>query len=274
MNFKIFVITIERSEDRFNIVAKHMNNSGIEFTKFNGIDGKKIKNNEIKKITTKLCFKFCTKSIVGCALSHILLWKHISRENLDYAIILEDDVLFNFNEFLSIKSDLERNLDNFKLILLDGIGINLKKISRFGKFKLVEYDNCYSHSCYMIKRETALQLFNHYMKNKISYHIDFTDNKILNRDFNKIGILEPSLTKNIGMDKSTMTDHNNYIFKYLGSEMYYSLTFPIIKISNIVVNFLTIIVVMILVIFLLLEIKKVWIWLIVSIIFFETLTFI
>lgn len=133
MNFKIFVITIDRSYNRYKSLEDHMIKNGIRFTKFNGVDGNKLTKDNIKHITTTFCKDFCTKSIIGCGLSHILLWKHISELDDDYYIILEDDSLFNLDTFYELKPYIEKNINRFSLIYLYRVGINLKKKRKINK---------------------------------------------------------------------------------------------------------------------------------------------
>lgn len=258
--------------ERYKKVAEHMKRNNIEFTKFVGIDGIDLNDDTVKKITTKLCNKICTRSIIGCAISHILLWKHIvMEENIEYAIVMEDDCILSFNDFFSLKDILEFYLNEYSLILLDGFGSKYKNSIDLGEYRIMEYENSFSHACYMIRKNTASFLVDHYTKYGISYHIDFTDNSLLTNSGRKIGILFPGIIKNIGEYSSTMFSGNE-LLKIFGSNIYYSLTFPIMKFCNVLINFSTIILSLIIILFLILKIRSLSTWIILLSCFFEVIT--
>ena len=65
------------------------------------VDGKELKpTDEIKELFDGNCF-FYRRAVIGCAFSHMNLWKQlIEDETTDYYIIIEDDVVLadNFSE--------------------------------------------------------------------------------------------------------------------------------------------------------------------------------
>jgi GR25 family glycosyltransferase involved in LPS biosynthesis len=84
------VVNLERRTDRKERMQTQLNNNGFEFIFFKAIDG-----NELLP-TQELKFLFDgnnRKGVIGCALSHLNLWKElISDKDNNYYIILEDDV--------------------------------------------------------------------------------------------------------------------------------------------------------------------------------------
>ena len=62
---------------------------------FNAIDGASIDNSFIKKHVSETYATFGPKSAIGCALSHLNIWKTFLKSNNEYAIVLEDDIIVN-----------------------------------------------------------------------------------------------------------------------------------------------------------------------------------
>lgn len=104
-NFKIRIVNLERRGERWIDVKNKLKNVGIkedEYARFNAIDGYSLSmNDEIKHIFRNNQF-FYRCGVVGCALSHINLWKELCKSDYDEFLILEDDITFasNFREKL------------------------------------------------------------------------------------------------------------------------------------------------------------------------------
>ncbi|WP_268011221.1 glycosyltransferase family 25 protein [Aeromonas veronii] len=92
----IFVISLLRSHERREAIEKQMARLGLSFTFFDAVDGKLLNDNDLSKVDLKLAKVFCGHSLslgeVGCALSHIRLYEMMVKNNIDKAIILEDDI--------------------------------------------------------------------------------------------------------------------------------------------------------------------------------------
>jgi len=117
---KTFVITIERNEDRFQILKRRLHQLNIDFEKFMGLDGAKISDEEISQIDTSFYFnkygKKMSKYEVCCAISHRNVYKHIIENNIERALILEDDA-YLLSSTPEIIKDIE-NLNNYDLLYL------------------------------------------------------------------------------------------------------------------------------------------------------------
>ena len=96
----IFFITLYRDKHRVanvqNLINKYNINSVSNIIK--AIDGKKIYNNKelLSNYFNKRGLKLKPGEI-GCALSHVMLWKYMLKLNLEYIIVFEDDVQFDKN---------------------------------------------------------------------------------------------------------------------------------------------------------------------------------
>lgn len=156
---KIYVISLDRTPERYTHVKKQLDKFNLKHEKFSAVDGKSIivkdtkrnqtipwqkigppngyyrdadlkinyhsyKNAEFHYITDK-CLLNCGE--LGCAISHRAVWTDIVKHKYKRAIVLEDDITIlekNFNKKLS---EVMNNLpDDFDVFFLD-IAIRLHK---------------------------------------------------------------------------------------------------------------------------------------------------
>ncbi|WHP07362.1 glycosyltransferase family 25 protein [Acinetobacter corruptisaponis] len=127
---KVFLVNLDKRPDRLAFVSKQLDELGIPFERFAAIDGSKL------TMETQTLFdvpKFILEQKkkpsvgeVGCAMSHRAIWQKILDEQLDYALILEDDIQIDFAlkkllnskdfythfDFLNISSSDPYNMDN------------------------------------------------------------------------------------------------------------------------------------------------------------------
>jgi GR25 family glycosyltransferase involved in LPS biosynthesis len=89
---EIVVINLKRSQDRMERISEHMKEKGLSFTRFDAVDGTHLSANQLSELTTPFCNEFCSKSMIGCGLSHMGVWKLAQEKNVESLLILEDDV--------------------------------------------------------------------------------------------------------------------------------------------------------------------------------------
>jgi GR25 family glycosyltransferase involved in LPS biosynthesis len=100
---KLYVINLKRRpEKRERIVAMLLKYPDLEYEIFDAIDGENIDESFMEENGYKTypswydpnLRRSLTKGEIGCSLSHWLRWKKIAENNIERAIILEDDALF------------------------------------------------------------------------------------------------------------------------------------------------------------------------------------
>ncbi len=94
---RIFVISLKDAAQRRASVAGQLNSMSLEFEFQDAIYGKDLSSEEVRKLVDqKIAYRYegfqLTPGEIGCALSHLSVYKKIICENLPYALILEDDV--------------------------------------------------------------------------------------------------------------------------------------------------------------------------------------
>ena len=88
------IINLEKDIDRYYKLEKKCKKLDYVPHRIDAVYGKELSNQEFKDKTTEFCNNFCTPGMVGCWLSHLKCYQYIVDNNLDRALILEDDAVF------------------------------------------------------------------------------------------------------------------------------------------------------------------------------------
>ena len=240
LSFKPNIITLKNRDDRINMIKSFYKSYIDEITFFFGASKDEIIQYK-KLITTPMCNKFCSIGMVGCASSHILLWKYISEQEDGYYMIIEDDTYVNFKEIENKMKDIASIFKKYKNIILQitGEGFILKSIEKFNSLSMRNYVYNFFLGCYMLRPDTAKVLYNYFLKNKINYHIDFSLNYV---PCIKIGLLgnkefgeqEGLLDSNMSFGSSKLFNFNDY------KRLYYVLNIPLFSLGPVIITFFTI----------------------------------
>ena len=96
--YKIFVINLERSESRWKAMRVQLERLGLPYERFSAVDGREISDEVLRRhysaeLNRRKYYVDLSRSEIACYISHLRVCEKILSENLDYAIILEDDVV-------------------------------------------------------------------------------------------------------------------------------------------------------------------------------------
>ncbi len=166
-NFKIYILNLKSDKNRRENIINELKKQNISnYEIIEAVDGNKLKQNEIdlsisknKKFINPINTNM-SKSEIGCALSHIKIYREIINCNLDFALILEDDAIF-INKFTeNLKTFIIKNLKFKKqIILLSELWEFYKKpIDRENEYEIVDVTNAFFTHSYFINREAAKSL--------------------------------------------------------------------------------------------------------------------
>lgn len=91
-----FVINLKECKKRMNSLGKNLNEFGIRYERWDATKGSKMTAQEKRKNASYLCRNIlCNNGTIGCHMSHLRLWKHISErygcDKYIWFMILEDD---------------------------------------------------------------------------------------------------------------------------------------------------------------------------------------
>jgi len=179
MDYHIIYINLDRSDVRNNNFITSMNKHNIEIGKkchrISAIDARDIKSKTSGScdnfnyiIKNKLLFTPRTKEI-SIILSHIKALNFMIDNNIDLAIIMEDDISFeyisNLDKFInSVLTVAPENWSSIKFhtssdsSLLHNISLSKNNIS----FVPVDKSSMQGAVCYAIKKQTAIEIIDKY----------------------------------------------------------------------------------------------------------------
>ena len=135
---KCFIINLPKSIKRRESITKEMEKfrKSIDFEIIPAFDGREIVNNHVKnnktnfdiafdktevRLDLKLGFHSTVKeplspAEIGCALSHLKTYERILSQNIEYALVIEDDLTFNLH-FSKILNPIDRLKHQWDIIL-------------------------------------------------------------------------------------------------------------------------------------------------------------
>lgn len=175
----IFCISLQRKrkERYLNLKNNFFDPMNLDVIEWVATDANNYKNSyELSKQNNLKLSEYgkeLNKSVIATAVSHRSLWKFVIENDIESAIILEDDVYIydNFeNNVINIWSEI-KNDDNINFLLLsfsDNIIIDPKFTSYNNIINKVRHFN--GLFCYLVKKQGAYQLLE--LTDNLSYQID------------------------------------------------------------------------------------------------------
>ncbi|PIT93325.1 MAG: hypothetical protein COU06_00405 [Candidatus Harrisonbacteria bacterium CG10_big_fil_rev_8_21_14_0_10_38_8] len=125
---KTFVINLDKDKERMRFMDKQLTTLGIKYERIPGVYGKTytptIQEYNIRLVKEKN-LRLLPPGDLGCALSHQQAYKKLLREELEYVLILEDDVELPSN-FKDIIEKVTKNNKNWEYLLFDYPVVGLK----------------------------------------------------------------------------------------------------------------------------------------------------
>jgi GR25 family glycosyltransferase involved in LPS biosynthesis len=214
MKFNTYYINLEKDKFRNEHMIQELSKTNLTYKRFQGIHGAYVNKNSLvqQNIISPLCKSYCTNKIIGCGVSHIMLYKHIQEyDKNDYALILEDDVIVT-NARLNYQEEIEniikkynREKPTWEIIKLHSMGlgigstaaqiINLKYIDKFASLRLHYHLDIQQFFMYhIIKMNTLFNTKDHEIVYKFPIYNMFIDNQkvgfyINNHAFQLFGLI-------------------------------------------------------------------------------------
>lgn len=217
---KIFVISLKTSErrKRFNAQMEKLN---LPFEYFDAVNGKELSAKEVSEHCDEEALnanpKWLNRGAIGCALSHLHLYKKMVALDIEKAIIIEDDMVLT-DDFAAIYKFLaERKTNTEELIQLYYRAFDLVEFSEIGSlaintkfkiFKPVTLDDIpTTNGCYYLTKSVASKLVK--VISPIRVTADSWKYFVLKSDFDNIKVIHPRPVK-YGGAKSEIDYHGSY----------------------------------------------------------------
>ncbi len=111
---KVFVINMDQDKDRLEFAYKQAESNGYNLSRIPGVNGKEMSPAQKKETVNGFRF-WCINGRkpldgeIGCALSHINIYRKMIQENIPVACVLEDDIMI-LSGFIQRLKNLEQQL--------------------------------------------------------------------------------------------------------------------------------------------------------------------
>jgi glycosyl transferase, family 25 len=131
---KIYVINLAKSIDRWNYI-NNQSRGELKLIKFKAVNGKNLTQNIIKDEVDNNSYLYKNldknRGEIGCALSHLHLWKQFKTNTDPYMIVVEDDVIFETKFYQKLDKYLINAPKDWDIIYLGGSHIRGYKINNY-----------------------------------------------------------------------------------------------------------------------------------------------
>lgn len=162
-NFIVYIINLDKDKDRRSYVEKELKRVGIiNYNFISAVDGSMLPQKDLEHYSSNNRFwPKMSPGQVGVSMSHINIYKSFLATKYDYALVLEDDVVFNkFFNLSLIDKILLKKFKKKHIILLSEIATFFKK-SKFkinNEFNLVKVIKAGCSHSYLIDKYAAKQM--------------------------------------------------------------------------------------------------------------------
>jgi GR25 family glycosyltransferase involved in LPS biosynthesis len=98
----VYVINMDKDAYRLQKVGEETEKVGISFERFVGVDVSALAKDVLDRYVRADVQRHCPTGMIGCGLSHLLVWQDAVEKNYSNVLVLEDDVCFasDFNEYV------------------------------------------------------------------------------------------------------------------------------------------------------------------------------
>ena len=150
----IYWINLAREKDRREKMEQLL--EGLNNTRISAYDGDKLTEAEVRKYNkSKQLDRNLTKYEIACALSHLKVLKKIYYDGHPYALVLEDDINFDYFRHIGFRlKDVAKLSDTcIQLSIMCSDNRKWYKLRRFAEGSFIEDVNYDSAGAYLIHRE-------------------------------------------------------------------------------------------------------------------------
>lgn len=177
MSIPIYVINLERSRERWQALQRHADQLGLGLRRVEAVDGRQLSVQQLKNFDEAAFRRQHGKAPlpgeVGCYFSHLKALQLIVDSDEEYAVIIEDDVLFT-DDFSIVIEEL-KNIQGWDIIKL------INNRVKFFQSKYVTIGGTDVGRCmhgplgcaggYMVTREGAKALLEHISTMQLPYDV-------------------------------------------------------------------------------------------------------
>lgn len=155
---KIFIVNLKKSVERRLKMEAQLNALGLSAEFIEAVDGRLMSEDERRSVTADVNYAFLPGEI-GCALSHQKIYKKMADDELDMALILEDDVAIN-SDLPEILAKINLSSHEPEILLLSRVNKYRKKASKNINqiYKIYKTEQATTAHAYIINNKAARSL--------------------------------------------------------------------------------------------------------------------
>lgn len=120
----IYIVSLKQDIEKRKIISKTLESFGLKFSFIDAVYGKDLSDDVLHSIRAKSAGKLLIRQFpltpgeIGCTLSHLTAYQDMLDNNLDWACILEDDVILDerFGTFISTFEATRLNSESLYLL--------------------------------------------------------------------------------------------------------------------------------------------------------------
>ena len=164
--WRVFVINLDSSTERLTHMHATLSRLGLTYERIPAIEGTKLSQDEIKNRYSSFWFQLfhgreMSPGELGCALSHKLAYRRIVEDQLDWGLVLEDDVLLDDSllELLRGLFAVQVPAENIQLYFSEQRPHQLATLREVAGKKLVGFTGAHASAiAYLVSRSAAIKL--------------------------------------------------------------------------------------------------------------------
>ena len=94
---KTYIVNLPRCHDRRESILKECARFDLEAEIFPGVDGRELSETELRELVSGQAREHLGRGEIGCAFSHLGIYRDMMGKNIPIALVLEDDSVFNLD---------------------------------------------------------------------------------------------------------------------------------------------------------------------------------
>ncbi len=162
----VFLINLDRATERLEFVKPSIDQLNLPVERVSAVDGTLLSDEKLHEVCNFERFRryfkmFPERGTIGCSLSHEKVWQKFLESDYEFALVFEDDVVFNPKELRSCVDRAIEKKDLWDILSFEMIhdGFPLKIGDLYEDKRISLYLTSVKHSgCYLINRSAAKKL--------------------------------------------------------------------------------------------------------------------
>lgn len=162
----VFLINLDRSTDRLSFVKQYIDQLNMDVQRVSAVDGRLLDEDDVQKICDYERFKqlfnmLPERGTIGCSLSHEKVWNQFLKSNFEFALVFEDDVVFDPIELKKCLEEVIKHKFLWDIVSFEmnhrGMPVKVTELCD-DKFLSVYLTSVKHSGCYIINRRAAKKL--------------------------------------------------------------------------------------------------------------------